>query len=677
VTSARGWAIAAVALCAAVAQHPDISQRVPIYVAAATIAAVFGAALAFPPLKWHDDVTDPGPEHGPHLGLAAGIIAGSSAVAEMIWRLEPFQLTHQFTHTASTCGALLWLAGLIAGIGLLWHEGLTPRPACHDTSSETRRRWVWIALLLILAASATLRLWHLAMLPEGIWSDEVDSAADSMRLLHLPFQPFPPGNFGHNPCLYFYVMAALIWIGGNGVETIRLASALFGIAAVGVAFVLGYQLRGASLGLIACALMGMAQWAITFSRVAMPDIPIPAITGLGYAAFFVAMRRPRAFWFALSGAMLGLSFLTYPGAYLPALVPIFVLLARCRADLSFGRMSWPGRLFLPLCLAASAAPFLTTLMLDGNFVLLRIHVTSLYNEYHNLPHRVSGLLDNLRTYALMFTVQGDENGRHNLSGAPMLDPIMGAMFLFGLGICIRTGKHWVSQTLLLWTAANMLSGILSVDYEAPHAARTLGTLAPIVIITGLPLLYLPQAISAVACWASQSHVLHPVPSLRASTKPPVTASAGAEWTAPALLLAILTLLGALALNLHQYFWKQADSLASWTAMGGRVTIVGRAIDRYQREGYDVFTAPSLANDSVVRFVAPTWTPQTYDAANPLRGLSMSHRVALIIPSGDSKELARIVHLDAAAHVTRLTPTFDPAALQAYVVTLEPRPTRAK
>src|SRR6185312_9401533 len=181
----------------------------------------------------------------------------------------------------------------------------------------------------------------------------------------------------------------------------------------------------------------MAQWAITFSRVAMPNIPIPASIGLGYATFMIAMHRPRPFWFALSGTLLGLSFLTYPGAYIPALVPVLLLYARSRSDPAFARASRHGRLFLLLCLLVSAAPMLTTLFLDGNYVLGRVHVTSLFNEYHDTTRRVLGLLDNVRSYTLMFTVQGDRNGRHNLSGSPMLDPITAPLFLLGRGICLR------------------------------------------------------------------------------------------------------------------------------------------------------------------------------------------------------------------------------------------------
>ncbi|MGH2347119.1 MAG: ArnT family glycosyltransferase, partial [Chloroflexota bacterium] len=324
---------------------------------AATLIAIAGAAYGFPIMRPRTLKLEQSIEPGRRLGLAVVLFLLPTIVAVLIWRTEPFSQAHEFVHAGSTGAAILWLFGLIAGLVMLWDRGPGRTPIGVGVAAVFKRsstRWVPAILLLILVVGALVRLWHLSSLPEGIWSDEADSAADSVRMLHAPFQPFAPGNFGHNPALYFYAMAALIRIGGDTIESARLTSALFGTASIAVAFILGYQVRGVVLALYAASLMAMAQWAITFSRVAMPNIPIPAITGLGYATFMIAMHRPRPFWFALSGTLLGLSFLTYPGAYIPALVPVLLIYARSRLDPAFARASRHGRLFLLLCLLVSA-----------------------------------------------------------------------------------------------------------------------------------------------------------------------------------------------------------------------------------------------------------------------------------------------------------------------------------
>ena len=128
----------------------------------------------------------------------------------------------------------------------------------------------------ILMVAAALRLWHLGTLPEGVWFDEVDSQHSAISLLSMPFQPFAVGNAGHNPSLYFYVMALVLNTGGSAIGMIRLSSALFGLLAVVGVYLLGRQAGGSFMGLCAAALMALSQWAITFSRFGMSNIAAPA-----------------------------------------------------------------------------------------------------------------------------------------------------------------------------------------------------------------------------------------------------------------------------------------------------------------------------------------------------------------------------------------------------------------
>src|SRR5262249_57989021 len=85
-----------------------------------------------------------------------------------------------------------------------------------------------------------------------------------------------------------------------------------------------------------------------------------------------------------------------------------------------------------------------------------------------------------------------------------LDPVTGALFLLGLGMCVRRIRHWFYQLLLLWLATTMLSGILSLDFEAPQAARSVGALAPLMLIAALPLVLLARTV-----WSTVDALLRP------------------------------------------------------------------------------------------------------------------------------------------------------------------------
>jgi hypothetical protein len=95
------------------------------------------------------------------------------------------------------------------------------------------------------------------------------------------------------------------------------------------------------------------------------------------------------------------------------------------------------------------------------------------------------LLRNAGKYLLMWHVTGEPNGRHHAPGAPMLDPIAGTLLLVGLGLAIARWRRPEMLALLLLPALNLLPGLFSGD--APHAMRSLGTLAPACMLAGFGL----------------------------------------------------------------------------------------------------------------------------------------------------------------------------------------------
>ncbi|MGH2411710.1 MAG: hypothetical protein ACRDGS_15310, partial [Chloroflexota bacterium] len=301
-----------------------------------------------------------------------------------------------------------------------------------------------------------------------------------------------------------------------------------------------------------------------------------------------------------------------------------------------------ARLLLPLALVAAAAPTLIVIVRDTDFALARVRSLSLLNEYPDLHHRVAALLTNLRAYLLMFTVAGDHNGRHNLSGAPMLDPVTGACFLLGLGMCLRRFSSWYSRTMLLWLAANLAGGMLSLTTEAPHAARTIGALAPLAVIAALPLAFLAAFIGQAV---SQSR-LKSVPSACLSVAAP---------------LAVASVLG-----VHRYFGEQATSPTSWYAMDGMQTLTARAIPPLLGRHLAVVIAPGIADDWIIPNLTPQWTLQRFSPSDPVPRPLPPGGAALIVPASDRALLARLRARPDITSVSTLSPGFDPAHPAAYV-----------
>jgi hypothetical protein len=138
----------------------------------------------------------------------------------------------------------------------------------------------------------------------------------------------------------------------------------------------------------------------------------------------------------------------------------------------------------------------------------------------------------------------------------------------------------------------------------------------------------------------------------------------------ALAIAGALLSLALALNANQYFRKQANDLRSWQAMDGQITIMGRSVDRLNRNGLTVYVDQTIEDDIVLHYVAPSWKSHGYDPANPLRGLVGLRRVALVIPYNQRGILNNILAREPGAKIATLAPTFEPTTIEAYVITLD-------
>jgi 4-amino-4-deoxy-L-arabinose transferase-like glycosyltransferase len=664
-------ALAAV-ICAALAQHQSVPSDIPIWVVLVSVAAIVGGAVAFPnPLA---PAALPGtlPLLGSRQLIPGTLVLVASALAACaIWSREPFARMQEFVNPQSTYAAALWVAGMLLGLALLWPAagGRTPDEA---RAAYGRRSW-WIvvelfALLVILDVAAGLRLWHLASIPEGIWFDEADFANAAQRLYTLPFQPFGPGNIGHNPSLYFYVEAiALNWL-GTSMAAVRLSSSFFGLIAVLAAYLLGRKAGGPGLGLIAAAFLAMNQWAIDFSRFGMSNIAAPAMTGLGLLALVQSMRRPIGFWFALSGVVLGLSVLTYAGGFLAsALVALGVVAIRLCFSPRFRRVAWPGALLLPLGMAVGGAPFLISLLLDADYTLARERTVSLFNEYPHLSDSLSALAGNIKAHLFMFTVAGDANGRHNLPGTPMLDPVTGACFLLGLGIAIRSIRHWFSQILLLWLIASMLGGILSLDFEAPQGARTIGATAPIALLAALPLAAVARLIWL---WiAAAPAVLSRSRASKTARPHSVSRYAGVVGVLIAAVVVCIPLGVALATNIDDYFNLHNHDASSWSARGGMQAITGRAAARLAGEGYVVRVSPSLAGDPALEWAAGQIPLAAYDPNVPVPFPVPARGLAVIIPTAEPAVIANVRQAYPEAPLIPLTPAYDKHAVVAEVVTI--------
>ncbi len=646
-------------------QHQSPRDHVPPWVVAVTVLAIALAAAALPDPIPHADrpsgAASPRPASRPALALSPLLPTLALGLpAALIWNAQTFTPAHVLAGDASSFAAALWIAGLILALATAWRVGrpagstlAAARATKGDADTPSWRLLPPILLAATLLAALMLRLWHLASLPFGLWIDEADSLSNAQALSHLPFQPYAPGNYGHTPSLYAYAQAVAIHFLGTGIFSIRLASALFGVLGVLAAFALARAVGGPACGLIAAVLLAVSAWSITISRLGMSNIAAPALLGLGVWALYTAILSPAGFWFMLSGVFLGLAMMTYVGSLATIVAVAGFLALKLYLDLRYRRAGgWPAALLLPAGFLLAALPLLVAAHLDPAYYSARANSVALSHEYAGWARFLPALARNAGRHLLMFTTSGDQNGRQNLPGAPMLDPITGACFLLGAGIAARHLSRPVYQLLLLWIVAALSGGILALDGEAPQSLRSLASMIPAVVLAALPLLLLWQARDA-------PRPLRVCPAL------------------PALLLVVLLGLAGWV-NVDRYFSTQATSLAAWEAGGGARMLAGRETITLRRQGYTVLVDPALATGisgleyPTLRYDAGGDVP-LLDPAQPIPRHRARLSLALIVaPERTSLRLTlqrRYPHATAVA----LTPDFDHRAVEAWVILLPDLP----
>jgi 4-amino-4-deoxy-L-arabinose transferase-like glycosyltransferase len=143
---------------------------------------------------------------------------------------------------------------------------------------------VWLLLLLVLLLATGLRLVHLSH--QSFWLDEVLTVNTVRRA--VPSLAMS----GTTPPLYYILMT--FWVQRLVPETeamVRLPSALFGIGAVALLFLLGRRLLGTRAGLFAALLLAVSPFHIHYSQEARAYSLMVLLTLLSWLALIRVLDR--------------------------------------------------------------------------------------------------------------------------------------------------------------------------------------------------------------------------------------------------------------------------------------------------------------------------------------------------------------------------------------------------
>ncbi len=341
----------------------------------------------------------------------------------------------------------------------------------------------------IVAVAFALRVYRLAELPPGLYSDEAWNLVDILDMQATSrFPVYFPNNLGREP-LFIYLQAGMAVVMGEVTPFVaRLTSAFVGTVTIAVLYRLARAFFGAGSW---APVVSAAVLALTFSHVLSSRIGLRVISWAPFAMasflfFWEAYRSGRWRAFLLSGLFLGLTLDTYLGARLVPLVPLTVVVVAMLRRSSLPRGFWLKSAAGGALAAAAAAPLVLLAIQEPSALWTRVEVVA--------SSEATSVSQNAVAVARMFTQAGDYNLRHNLPGRPLYDPALGALFLLGLPVTLaaaikplgrrlRFPGTWALPALLtlVWAAVSVLPALMS---SAPHFLRSLGLVPAAAMVCG-------------------------------------------------------------------------------------------------------------------------------------------------------------------------------------------------
>src|SRR5579864_801584 len=147
-------------------------------------------------------------------------------------------------------------------------------------------------LAAVLVVAAALRWFRIDA--QSLWYDE---GISGQQLTHTFAQILPASARDTHPPLYYLTLKAWAELFGSSELALRSLSAVWGIVAVALTFLIGRRLFGPPIGAVAAVLLAAAPLAVYYSQ----EVRMyTQVTALGLLAVYACMRRDN--WlYALAG----------------------------------------------------------------------------------------------------------------------------------------------------------------------------------------------------------------------------------------------------------------------------------------------------------------------------------------------------------------------------------------
>ena len=165
----------------------------------------------------------------------------------------------------------------------------------------------FVALTIIFLIGAFLRL--TALNRQSLWFDEADVVVRALQPLGQVMETFVAP--GENGPIYNIMLALWIRMAGISEIAVRLPSAVFGVIALPLIYLLARRIAGSTVALIATALLAISPYHIWYSQEAKMYTMVVALALGSTWALVTALERNERWWWVAYAVVTTLMFYTH------------------------------------------------------------------------------------------------------------------------------------------------------------------------------------------------------------------------------------------------------------------------------------------------------------------------------------------------------------------------------
>jgi len=396
----------------------------------------------------------------------------------------------------------LWLLSILCFVLAFWQressmDDLRQRVSAFWSKASWQMVLTPWTLFAVAAVALVIffRVYRIGQVPPEMVSDHAEKLLDIWDVLHGQTGIFFPRNTGRE-AIQMYLTAGIIQLLGTGYSFIsmKIGTVLAGLLTLPFIYLLGKEIGGARVGLLAMLLAGIAYWPNVIARVGLrfPLYPLFVAPVLYYLVR--GLRRMRFNDFILAGLWLGVGLHGYtPIRILPfvAVIGVGLFLLHPQSK-GWRKQALIGLVVLGLVSLVVFLPLLRYALENPESFSYR-SFTRLGTVEQPLPGPAGAIfLQNLWRAVTMFAWDDGEIWVHSVTHRPALDVISAAFFYLGvLLVSLRylRQRNWVDIFLILSVPLLMMPSILSLAFPAENPAlnRMGGAVIPVFIIVALAL----------------------------------------------------------------------------------------------------------------------------------------------------------------------------------------------